>query len=86
MEPFQITLIIAFALAAGELITGSFILLGLGIGALAVALAQWVGGGMSINRDLLIFAASSLAAFVACRRLFRRSGDQQDNRGDINRY
>lgn len=86
MEAFQVTLILAFALAACELLTGSFVLLGLGVGALVVAVTQWASGGMSINRDLLTFAGSSLVAFVACRRLFQKDDDQQNSSGDVNRY
>jgi len=86
MEPFQITLLLAIALAVGELLTGSFILLGLAIGAAVVAGLQWLGGGLNLNRDLLVFAVASLLAFVVCRRFFRRKDDQQDTAGDVNRY
>lgn len=86
MEAFQITLIIALVLAAAELLTGSFIMLGLALGGCAVAITQWLGGGMSINRDLLVFAVASLLAFVACRRIFRKTQDQQDAANDVNRY
>lgn len=86
MEAFQITLIIAFVLAACELLTGAFVMLGLGFGALVVAAVQWLGGGLHVNRDLLIFAISAAAAFVAFRKLFRRKDDQQDSATDVNRY
>lgn len=86
MEPFQVTLLLAIALAVGELLTGSFILLGLAIGAAVVAGLQWLGGGLHLNRDLLVFAIASTLAIAGCRRFFRRKDDQQDNAGDVNRY
>lgn len=86
MEPYQITFIVAFALGMAELVTGAFLFLGLAIGALAVALMQWVAGAYSLNRDLLLFALVSTAAFVLLRKFFARQADQQAAEEDVNRY
>ncbi len=87
MEAYQVALIATFALAILELLTGSFIFLGLAAGALAVAGVQWAAGGASLNRDILVFAVASVLATIAFRRFFRRSRDQDELRQeDINRY
>ena len=86
MEPYQITLVVAFVLAAAELLTGAFVLLGLSVGALAVAATQWWTGALVINRDLLIFSLFALAAFVVFRKVFRKPQDQHASTEDVNRY
>ena len=86
METYQISLIVAFALALCELMFGAFIMLGFGLGAMFVAIVQWSLGGLSVNRDLLVFAASSVVAIVVFRRLFKRSDDQQESLLDVNKY
>ena len=86
MQAYQWTLIAALVLGMAELLTGSFVLLGLGVGALAAGLVQWLTGGASISRDLLIFAVVAVLSFLVFRKLFRRSDDQQSADGDINRY
>jgi membrane protein implicated in regulation of membrane protease activity len=52
MDAYQWTLIAALVLGMAELLTGSFVLLGLAVGALAAGLVQWLAGGVSLNRDL----------------------------------
>lgn len=86
MEPYQIALVVAFVLAVAELLTGAFVLLGLSVGALAVAATQWWSGTFVLNRDLLVFALCSLSAFVIFRKVFRKPEDQQASTEDVNRY
>ena len=86
MEAYQITLIVAFALGMLELVTSAFLFLGMALGAVAVALMQWAMSGFALNRDLLVFAGVSIAAFLALRKLFARPADQMTAEDDINQY
>jgi len=87
IDAWQISLIIAFALAILELLSLSFGLLGMAVGMLAVAAAQYWSEGLSINRDVLIFAVASALAFFTFRMVFRKRSDQQKlQQDDINQY
>jgi membrane protein implicated in regulation of membrane protease activity len=86
MEAYQWTLIAALVLGMAELLTGSFLLLGLAVGALAAGLVQWLTGGLSLNRDLLVFALVSVLSFLAFRKMFRKADDHQSADTDVNRY
>lgn len=86
MEAYQWTLIAALVLGMAELLTGSFVLLGLAVGALAAGLVQWLTGGLSLNRDLLVFALVSVLSFLAFRKMFRKADDHQSADTDVNRY
>lgn len=87
MESWQISLLIAVLLAIAEVLTLSFLLLGLAIGMIVVALLQFLGGGFAPGRDVLAFAIASFVAVVACRKVFGKRTDQQRlDQDDINRY
>ena len=86
MEAYQWTLIAALVLGMAELLTGSFLLLGLAVGALAAGLVQWLTGGLSLNRDLLVFALVSVLSFLSFRKMFRKADDHQSADTDVNRY
>ena len=87
MDPYQISLILAFALALAELLTLSFLLLGFGVGMLGVSLVQYVWGDYIFNRDVLVFAVMSLISFLVFRKLFKNRADQKSaGDGDINQY
>jgi membrane protein implicated in regulation of membrane protease activity len=47
---------------------------------------QWLAGGVSLNRDLLIFALVSVLSFLAFRKIFRKADDHQSADTDVNRY
>ena len=87
MDAWQISLLLAVLLAIAEVLTLSFLLLGLAMGLVVVAALQFADGGFSATRDVLVFAVASLVAVVACRRIFGRRTDQQKlEQDDINRY
>ena len=87
MEIYQIAFSIAIALVILEMLTGTFILLGFGIGALFVGAAQYLFSGLSVNRDLLIFSIFSLISIYALRKIFKTKSDQIiSTEEDINRY
>lgn len=87
MDAYQISLVLAFALAIAEMLTLSFILLGFGLGMLVVAGVQYATGGASLNRDVMVFVIASAVAILALRRLFRKKSDQKRlEQDDINQY
>ena len=86
LEPYQLSLVAAFLLVLVEVITGAFFFLGMGVGALLVALLQWLTGEWSFNRDLLLFAVASVLAFTAFRKFFKKPRDQSSEANDVNQY
>ena len=86
LEPHQFTLILAFALALVEVMTGAFLFLGMAVGAVLVAGVQWATGEWVLNRDLLVFALTSVAAFATFRKMFKKPADQTSETNDINQY
>lgn len=87
MDAYQISLVVAFALAIAEMLTLSFILLGFGLGMLGVAAVQFVTGGYQVNRDVMVFVTVSALAILALRRIFRKKSDQKRlEQDDINQY
>lgn len=87
MDSWQISLLIAVLLAIAEILSMSFLLLGLAIGMVVVALLQFVGGGFAPARDVLTFAIASFVAVVAARKIFGKKTDQHKlDQDDINRY
>jgi membrane protein implicated in regulation of membrane protease activity len=86
LAPFEYTLIAAVILAALEVVTGTFIVLGFAVGCCAVALAEFLGGGFNVYRDVMVFAAIASLAIVALRLTFARPGDTARVKGDVNDY
>ena len=87
MEYYQITLIIGIVLIILEMITLTFIFLGLGFGAFAVSLVQFLFGNLSLGRDSVIFALFSLISILIFRKLFKGNNDEKKlMEEDINQY
>lgn len=86
MAAYQMTLILAFLLGMAELLSGSFLFLGMAIGAVAVALLQWLWGDFSVSRDVLVFALVASVSFWLCRRWVARSTDHATAKEDVNQY
>ncbi len=82
----QIALILAAACVILEMLLPSFLFLAFAIGLAPVALLQWLGGGMSLGRDVLVFAGSSLVALVVLRRFVRHRHDARRSSDDVNRF
>lgn len=79
MSAYVIWWIVAFALVAAELTTGTFYLLVYGIAAAAAGIAAWLGLGMVAQ--LVIAAVIGLAGTIALRKWRRgepTSADLQD--------
>jgi membrane protein implicated in regulation of membrane protease activity len=87
MQAWQISLMLAAVLAIAEVLTLSFILLGLSVGMVLVATVQYWSDGFQAGRDLAIFALGSLIAVLIFRMLFRKKRDlDRTIDEDVNRY
>ena len=87
MEMYQISIIAGIVLVIIELFTFTFIFTGLGIAMFAVSIAQFFFDGLSVNRDLMIFAIVSLISIVAIRKIFKKQSDQKNLlEDDVNQY
>lgn len=87
MEIYQITFTVAIILVILELLTGTFVLLGFGLGAFFVGSIQFLFGGLSFNRDILFFSIISLISIYMLRKIFKSKDDQNFlSEDDINRY
>ena len=87
MEFYQITIIVGISFIILEMFTLTYIFLGMGIASFAVALVQYLFDGLSVNRDLMIFAIVSFVAILASRSIFKRKSDQSvSTENDVNQY
>ena len=77
MEFYQISITVAIVLVILEMLTGTFILLGFGFGVLFVGIVQFLLNGLSVNRDLLVFAIISLISIYLLRRFFKSNSDEK---------
>lgn len=86
MEFYQITIIVGISFIIIEMFTLTYIFLGMGIASFAVALVQYLFDGLSVNRDLMIFAIVSVIVILASRNIFKRKSDQSISSDDVNQY
>ena len=82
-----LTIVLGIVLVIAELLTLSFLLLGMGVAAWVVALLQFMFNDFSFSRDVLVFAVASVVFFLVFRKLFKRQTDTQPQPNqDINHY
>lgn len=86
MEFYQISIIVGISFIILEMFTLTYIFLGMGIASFAVALFQYLFDGLSLNRDLMIFAIVSLVTILVSRKVFKRQSDQSISTDDVNQY
>ena len=87
MEFYQISIIVGISFIIIEMFTLTYIFLGMGIASFAVALVQYLFDGLSVNRDLMIFAIVSLVTILVSRKIFKRQSDQSiSGEEDVNQY
>jgi len=87
MEFYQISIIIGISFIIIEMFTLTFIFLGIGIASIVVALFQYFFDGLSLNRDLMIFAIVSAIVILASRKIFKKKMDQSiSSEDDVNQY
>jgi membrane protein implicated in regulation of membrane protease activity len=67
--------------------TLTYIFLGMGIAAFAVALVQFFFDGLNLNIDMMIFTIVSAIVIIATRKIFKKKSDQSiSNEDDVNQY
>ena len=87
MEMFQISIIVGIVLLILEMFTITYIFLGMSIGSFVVAGVQFLFDGLSLNRDLMIFAVVSFVAILLIRKIFMKRSDQNKMiEDDVNQY
>ena len=87
MQAYQVAILLGIVLAIAELMTLSFLFLGMAVAAWVVAALQFVMGDFSFNRDVEVFAVASVVFFVVFRKLFQRqTAAQAFESQDINHY
>lgn len=64
-------IVLGILLLGGEIVTGTFLLLGLGLSALIVGVGDWLFG-LSFTLELLLWALLSTAVIIALKRFWRR--------------
>lgn len=87
MEAYQIALLLGIGLAIAELLTLSFLFLGMAVAAWVVAALEYLSGNFNFNRDIVVFALASALFFVVFRKLFKKQTDTETLQSqDINHY
>lgn len=89
MEPYQLSLVLAFALAVVELLTFTFIFLSFALSLIVISILQYLTGEFSVNRDILVFAIFSIFFTIVFRKFFKGGKDQKslsDKDDDVNLY
>jgi hypothetical protein len=89
MEPYKISLVLAFALAVVELLTITFIFLSFALSLIVISILQYLTGEFSVNRDIFIFAVFSIFFTIVFRKFFKGDKDQKslsDKDDDVNLY
>lgn len=87
MEHYKITIIVSIVFAVIELATLTLVFFGLAIGGLVVATVQYLSNGYDINRDVIIFAVTSLIVIILLRKIFREKVEkEQISKDDVNDY
>jgi membrane protein implicated in regulation of membrane protease activity len=87
MEIYQISIVLAIVLAIAELLTLTFIFLGMSGAMLCVAVIQYFTGTFSWPREVIIFVVASVAVTLVFRKIYRNKTDQTTLKADdINQY
>jgi len=71
-SPALVWAVVGLVLLIAELVAVSFILCFIGLGALVVALAAWIGLTPSFSGQLIVFIVSSLLLMVLLRKTARK--------------
>ena len=79
MELWLVWIVAGFALAIAELLSGTFYLLVIGVGAFAGALVAWAGGNMLVQAAVGGIVAIGGAIAVHHWHARQKSGDAQSN-------
>jgi len=87
MDMWQITMIAGIVFVIIEMFTFTFIFLGMGFALAIVSITQFFFDGLSVNRDLMVFAIVSLISILSIRKIFKKPSDQKNLlEDDVNQY
>lgn len=79
MELWLLWIVVGFVLVISELLTGTFYLLVIGVGAFAAAAADWMGAGVLVQAFIGSAVAIAGAMYVHHWHGAHRAGDVRDN-------
>jgi len=87
IDPYQLTLIVAIIFFIAEMLTGSLILLAFSFAFGIVAIVQFTQSGYLIERDLIVFIASSIVGILFLRVRYQKKTDEKILKDDdVNLY
>jgi len=87
IDPYQLTLILAIIFFIAEMLIGSLILFAFSFAFAVVAIVQFIQSGYVIERDLIIFIASSIVCILFLRIRYKKKTDEKILKDDdVNLY
>lgn len=86
VELYQWTLFLALIFVVIEMLTGTFLFLGFGIGTLPIVFFHYSTEKIDWSRDLAVFAVVSAVSFVLLRKFFKNQRDTKNVGQDVNEY
>ena len=86
IDLYQWTLFLALMFVVVEMLTGTFLFLGFGIGTLPLVFIHYSTDQVDWGRDLAVFAVVSTISFFILRKSFRNRHDIKQLREDVNDY
>jgi membrane protein implicated in regulation of membrane protease activity len=87
MDIYQISIVVAIVFAITELLTLTFIFLGMSVAMFCVATIQYFTGTFSWPREVIVFVVASVAVTLLFRKIYRNKTDQTMLKDDdINQY
>jgi membrane protein implicated in regulation of membrane protease activity len=86
IDLYQWTLFLALMFVVVEMLTGTFLFLGFGIGTVPLVFIHYSTDQVDWGRDLAVFAVVSALSYIALRRWFRNRRDVKRFGADVNDY
>jgi membrane protein implicated in regulation of membrane protease activity len=86
IDLYQWTLFLALMFVVVEMLTGTFLFLGFGMGTLPLVFIHYSTEQVDWGRDLAVFAVVSTISFFLLRKRFRNRNDTKKLDTDVNIY
>jgi inner membrane protein len=86
IAPIQVWAIIGILLIIADVLSFTFFLFFLGIGAFITAISIWTGSAPGLGGQLICFALSSLVARLLFKGTLKRMFQKKDGNGDFMEY
>jgi membrane protein implicated in regulation of membrane protease activity len=86
IDLYQWTLFLALMFVVVEMLTGTFLFLGFGIGTVPLVFIHYSTEQVDWGRDLTVFAVVSTISFFLLRQRFRNRNDTKKLDTDVNIY